>query len=128
MRPQTPWTHKRGGRRFLVRISSELKVLKVLGRYNTPCERPWRIIVPNALSHGDPANTIPLPALAVNFHEGDQQMTKRIGIARFDLHTRIVEYFVIEPNGRPTTKSTHVLYLLRGINPRLTGFRDFDNE
>ena len=30
MRPQTPWTHRRGGRRFLVRISSELKVLKVL--------------------------------------------------------------------------------------------------
>ena len=24
-----PWTHRRGGRRFLVRISSELKVLKI---------------------------------------------------------------------------------------------------
>ena len=32
MRPQTPWTHRRGGRRFLVRLSSELKVLKVLSR------------------------------------------------------------------------------------------------
>ena len=30
MRPQAPWTHRRGGRRFLVRLSSELKVLKVL--------------------------------------------------------------------------------------------------
>ena len=30
MRPQTPRTHRTGGRRFLVRISSELKVLKVL--------------------------------------------------------------------------------------------------
>ena len=27
--PQTPWTHRRGGRRFLVGFSSELKVLKV---------------------------------------------------------------------------------------------------
>ena len=30
MRPQTPRTHRTGGRRFLVRLSSELKVLKVL--------------------------------------------------------------------------------------------------
>ena len=33
MRPQTPWTHRRGGRRFLVRLSSELKVLKVLKEF-----------------------------------------------------------------------------------------------
>ena len=36
MRPQTPRTHRTGGRRFLVRISSELKVLKVLTDFRFP--------------------------------------------------------------------------------------------
>ena len=39
MRPQTPWTHRRGGRRFLVRLSSELKVLKVHS-LPLPCTLP----------------------------------------------------------------------------------------
>ena len=90
--------------------------------------RDFVVLVPNALAHGDPKNAIPMPALAVNFGDGEQQSTKTIGVAKFHMATRVVDYFVIEANGRPTTKSAHLLYLLRGINPRLTGFRDFDNE
>merc|ERR1712086_29011 len=67
--------------------------------------RDFIVLVPNALMHGDPANTIPLPALAVNFQDGEQQTTKKIGIAKFDMAARVVEYFVIEADGRPTTKT-----------------------
>ena len=91
--------------------------------------RDFVVLVPNALMHGDPANTIPLPALAVNFQDGELQTTKTIGIASFDMATRIVEYFVIEANGRPTTKSTHVLsppsIFLKGL--KQVANHDFDN-
>ena len=90
--------------------------------------RDFVLLVPNALTHGDPANRVPLPALAVNFREGDAQATRTVGVANFDIATRTVTYFVVEASGRPTTKTAHVLYLMRGIDPRLTGFRDFDNE
>ena len=33
--------------------------------------RDFVVLVPNALLHGDPANTIPFPTLAVNFNDGD---------------------------------------------------------
>ena len=73
--------------------------------------RNFVLLVPNALTHGDPANTVPLPALAVNFQEGDTQTTRTVGIAKLDMATRMIEYFVVEASGRPTTKTAHLLYL-----------------
>ena len=58
--------------------------------------RDFVLLVPNALTHGDPANTVPLPALAVNFQEGDTQTRRTVGIAKLDMATRMIEYFVVE--------------------------------
>ena len=58
--------------------------------------RDFVLLVPNALTHGDPANAVPLPALAVNFQEGDAQTTRSVGVASFDIATRTVQYFVVD--------------------------------